>query len=68
MGDILSKPLPIPGQPPPPPFPPGSPPPPVIVQAKSRFAPEVGESLATAEKDMVDKLAVNIVSMMEKPW
>lgn len=32
------------------------------------FAPEVGQSLATAEQQMVDRLARQIVEMMEMPW
>ena len=49
--------------------PPGTPPqPPVLVQSVADFIPEVGESLATAYQRNVDRLAVQIVSMMEKPW
>jgi hypothetical protein len=44
------------------------PPPPVLVQSIAGFIPEVGESLATAYQRNVDRLAVQIVSMMEKPW
>jgi hypothetical protein len=40
----------------------------VQVQALTTFIPEIGSSLSTAEKEMVDKVAVQIVSMMEKPW
>ena len=32
------------------------------------FAPEVGQSLATAEQQAVDRLARQIVEMMELPW
>jgi hypothetical protein len=32
------------------------------------FRPEIGESLETAEKEMMDRMAVNIISMMEHPW
>lgn len=68
-GEILSKPLPgLPGEPPPPPPPPGTVTPPTLVQSLATFIPEVGGSLTTAEKDNVDRLAVQIVSMMEKPW
>jgi len=68
-GEILSKPLPgAPGDFPPPPPPPGAVAPPTQVQALAFFVPEIGGSLTTAEKEMVDKLAVQIVSMMEKPW
>lgn len=51
-------------------LPPGvaPPPPPILVTSQANFIPELGESLATAEKRNVDRLAVQIVSMMEKPW
>jgi hypothetical protein len=50
--------------------PPGGvpPPPPVLVQSISGFIPELGETLATARLRNVNRLAVQIVSMMEKPW
>jgi hypothetical protein len=51
-----------------PPLKPGDPQPPVIVQSLAQFTPEVGLSRATAEKDMADRIAVQIVSMMEKAW
>lgn len=38
------------------------------VQSQAGFIPEIGQSLATALKDNCDRLAVQIVSMMEKPW
>ncbi|HEV8062204.1 MAG TPA: LPS assembly lipoprotein LptE [Gemmataceae bacterium] len=44
------------------------PPPPVIITSTADFAPEVGESISTAQKSNVDKIAIQIVSMMEKPW
>ena len=47
---------------------PGAPPPPVLVQSVAGFIPEVGESLATAYQRNVNRLALQIVSMMEKPW
>ena len=49
---------------------PAAPPPrpPVLVQSIGGFIPELGESLTTAQKRNVDRLAVQIVSMMEKPW
>jgi hypothetical protein len=69
VGEVLSRPLPgAPGEPPPPPPPPGAVAPPTQVQAVATFIPEIGSSLSSAEKEMVDKLAVQIVSMMEKPW
>lgn len=69
-GEILSKPRTGPGAPPPPP-PPGAPPvpPPVtLVADTSNFVPELGESITTAQKRVIDKLAVKIVSQMEIPW
>ena len=68
-GEVLSLPVPgKPGDPPPPPPAPGAPVPPVLVQSLGTFIPELGGSLTTAEKENVDRLAVQIVSMMEKPW
>jgi Lipopolysaccharide-assembly len=70
-GEILSQPPPPPGAPPPPPPPPGQPPPPpkpVLIQSTASFIPELGESITTAQKRNVDRLAVQIVSMMETPW
>jgi hypothetical protein len=69
-GDILSLPRP-PGAPPIVPIPPGvplPPPPPAVVQSLASFIPELGESLTTAEQKNVNRLAVQIVSLMEKPW
>jgi hypothetical protein len=40
----------------------------VLVMSTGNFIPELGESLATAQKKAVDRLAVQITSMMEKPW
>jgi hypothetical protein len=73
-GDFLSKPRPAPGAPVPPPPPPPAPgalpppPPTVLVQSTASFIEEVGQSITTAEKDNVDRLAIQIVSMMEIPW
>jgi Lipopolysaccharide-assembly len=68
-GAILSQPLPgKPGDPAPPLPPVGAPAPPVLIQSIADFAPEIGESMATAQKRNVDKIAVRIVSLMEKPW
>jgi hypothetical protein len=74
-GEILSRPrLGRPGDPLPPPptlapgAPPPPPPPPVLVQSVGGFIPELGGSLTTAEKQNVDRLAIQIVSMMEIPW
>ena len=38
------------------------------IQSQAGYIPEIGQSQATALKDNVDRLAVQIVSMMEKPW
>lgn len=35
---------------------------------QSEFAPEVGQSLATAQQTAIDRVARNIVDMMESPW
>ena len=45
------------------------PPPEAIQQSgQAEFAPEVGQSLATATQGAVDRVARNIVDMMETPW
>jgi hypothetical protein len=54
--------VPPPGAPVPPP------PPPVLVQSIGGFIPELGQSLSTAQQQNVDRLAIQIVSMMEKAW
>jgi hypothetical protein len=36
--------------------------------SQAEYAPEVGQSLATAENEAVNRLARNIVNMMETPW
>jgi outer membrane lipopolysaccharide assembly protein LptE/RlpB len=36
--------------------------------ATGDFAPEVGQSLATATQSAIDKMARNIVDMMQAPW
>jgi Lipopolysaccharide-assembly len=46
----------------------GDPVPPVTVQSLAGFIPEIGQSVTTAQKDNVDRLAIQIVSMMEKSW
>jgi hypothetical protein len=61
-----SAPLPPLGSPPPLGTPP--PPPPVLVQSIAGFIPELGESITTAYQRNVNRLATNIVAMMEKPW
>ena len=44
--------------------------PPEMLQlaAQAELAPEVGQSLATADQNVIDRLARNIVDMMETPW
>jgi hypothetical protein len=57
----------LPGQP----TPPGGLPrlPPVVtVRSVADFRPELGETLASAQKMNYDRMAVQIVSMLEKPW
>jgi hypothetical protein len=41
---------------------------PVLVQPSATFIPELGGSVASAESQLVDRLAIQIVSMMERPW
>jgi hypothetical protein len=73
-GEILSKPKPGPGAPPPAPPVPDPitgkepPAPTVTVSSTGDFIPELGQSITTAEQQNVDRLAIQIVSMMEKPW
>jgi hypothetical protein len=70
-GEVLSQPKPPPTAVVPPPPPKGTPlplPPPTIVQSEAGFVPELGQSLATAKQRNVDKVARQIVFMMEKPW
>jgi hypothetical protein len=43
-------------------------PPGVLVRSVESFIPELGESRTTALQKNVNNLAVQIVSMMEKPW
>jgi hypothetical protein len=40
----------------------------VLIASTGNFIPELGESITTAQKKAVDRLAVQITSMMEKPW
>jgi len=64
-GEAAVAPIPIPV----PPVPaPNATAPPVLVQSLGDFIPEIGSSLATARQQNVDRLAIQIVSMMEKPW
>jgi len=41
---------------------------PVTLIASGRLLPELGETNATASQMAVNKIAIQIVSMMEKPW
>lgn len=47
---------------------PGKPPPPVLVTAQGNFIPELGQSPTTALQTGVNRMAVQIVSLMEQPW
>jgi hypothetical protein len=76
-GENLTKPargrdaLPMPALPGTLPPPPGAAPPPldtVAVFSLGQLIPEIGQSNATAYKQNVDRMAVQIVSMMEEPW
>jgi hypothetical protein len=68
-GEVLSRPATkTPPGTPPPPVDPNKPPPVVLVSSFGRFIPELGESVATALKQNCDRMAVQIVSMMERPW
>jgi hypothetical protein len=40
----------------------------ILVLETATFVPELGESMATARKKVVDKAAEQIVSMLETPW
>lgn len=41
---------------------------PVVIQSTASFIPELGGSLTTAQQINVDRMARQIVHMMEKPW
>lgn len=41
---------------------------PVLLRSIGHFKPELGESITTALKENVDRMAVQIVSVMEKGW
>ncbi len=63
-------PLQTPGAPPPPAAP-GAivlPLPPVLVQGLGTAIPELGRSTSAADTEAINRLAVQIVSMMERPW
>jgi hypothetical protein len=62
-------PVPLPPGAVPPPVVPGVPVgPPVAITSTGNFIPELGGSLTTAEQKNFDRLATQIVSMMEIPW
>ena len=70
-GEILSQPPrpqdrlpPLTDGPPQPPYKPH----PQVISTTASFVPEVGGSITTARQDDIRKLAVKIVSLMEKPW
>lgn len=48
--------------------PPNSPARPVMVTSLGNYIPEIGQSTTTAIQQNVNRLAVQIVSVMEKPW
>src|SRR5262249_37661477 len=66
-GDILSKSQPGPGGLPFHPTDPKAPAPAVTMTTTGRYLPELGESTTTALKRATDKMAVDIVSLMEAP-
>jgi hypothetical protein len=41
---------------------------PYVVQSQAGYVPEIGQSLATAMQANVNRAALQIVHMMEKPW
>lgn len=41
---------------------------PVVISSASTYIPELGQSTTTSLQGNVDKIAVQIVSMMESPW
>lgn len=69
-GEILSQPRSATAALPPPGAPTGTPPipKPVLITSQGHFIPELGQSITTAEQENVNHLAIQIVSMMEKPW
>lgn len=40
----------------------------IVIASTGDFIPEIGQSLTTAQQQNVDRIAVQIISMMEKPW
>jgi hypothetical protein len=67
---LVAPPLETPGAPPPVALP-GVvvlPLPPVLVQGLGTSIPELGRSTVAAQQEAINRLAVQIVSMMERPW
>jgi hypothetical protein len=56
---------PVPGAPPVPPNPDAAP---VLVTGLGDYIPELGQSTTTAYQQSINRLATQIVSLMEKPW
>jgi hypothetical protein len=42
--------------------------PPALSEATGNLVPEVGQSLAVAQQEAINRLAEQIVGLMEKPW
>jgi hypothetical protein len=40
----------------------------IDVQGTGNLVPEVGQSVSTAQQEAIQRVAVQIVSLMEKPW
>ncbi len=40
----------------------------VLVRSLAYYRPELGQSISTAQQDNVNRMADQIVSMMEVPW
>jgi hypothetical protein len=70
-GEVISRPTREPPPPPAPDAPLDAPPPPaprVVVFSQANFIPELGQSNATAYQRNVDRLATQLVQMMEELW
>lgn len=44
------------------------PPPPMLLTSRGNFIPELGQSLTSSMQLNVNRMAIQIVNMMEKPW
>jgi hypothetical protein len=40
----------------------------VTLMTDTRFSPEMGQSMATASQEMIDRMARRIVDLLETPW